>query len=148
MQKTELSQQKPIVVVAAIIRDQKRILISKRSAASRFGANQWEFPGGKLEFAESPEDCLKREIREELNLEIEVESFFDLVSHVYRDEQSALHVVLLSYFARVIGGELQMKEVADARWIEPGELTQFKFAAADIPFVDKILQGQSALTRA
>lgn len=129
----------PLLVVAAIIRDGDRILISQRPAGSRLEGGKWEFPGGKVEFAEHPEDCLRREIREELDLEVEVESFFDLVSHVYEGDGIKAHVVILAYLARVIGGELKFLEVADARWIERVNLRDYDFARADLPFIERLL---------
>lgn len=138
MQKSEGSRPRPLVVVAAVIRDGDKILIAQRASSSRFGAGQWEFPGGKLEFGETPEECLVREIKEELNLEIEVEKLFDVVSHVYDDGAAALHVIILGYFAKVVGGILEMREVADARWVRKNEFANFTFASADVPFVERL----------
>ena len=70
------------VVTAALIRDDRKILIAKRGGGKKFG-KQWEFPGGKLNRGETPEACLRREIREELNLEIQVDEHFCTVHHQY-----------------------------------------------------------------
>lgn len=130
----------PLLVAAAIIHDGQRFLIAQRQADSKLEAGKWEFPGGKVEFAEHPSACLAREIKEELNLEIEVESFYDLVSHIYDVPPVKAHIVILAYLARVTGGEMRLLEVADARWIERAELANHDFAAADIPLVERLLR--------
>ncbi len=128
----------PVLVASAIIHEGERFLISRRLPDAKIEAGKWEFPGGKVEFGEHPEACLRREIREELNLEIEVESFYQLVSHVYTASPRLAHVVLLCYFARVTGGELQCLDVAEAKWVNRDELKDYDFAVADIPVVAKL----------
>jgi 8-oxo-dGTP diphosphatase len=95
----------PLLVTAAILQKEGKVLIAQRKHDSKFEAGRWEFPGGKVEFMEHPEACLVREIREELNIEIEIDRFFALNSHVYRGETD-LHVVLLAYLCRYKAGEL------------------------------------------
>lgn len=130
----------PLLVAAAIIHDGQRFLIAQRQADSKLEAGKWEFPGGKIEFGEHPSACLVREIKEELNLDIEVERFFDLVSHVYDVPPIKAHVVILAYMTRVTGGEMKFLEVADAHWIDRTELANYQFAAADIPLVARLLR--------
>lgn len=142
MNQTSSSKERPVLVTAALIRDKDRILIAQRKADSSVEPSKWEFPGGKVEYGEHPEDCLIREIREELDLEIEVESLFDVTSHVYPLASGRLHIVLLCYFCRTKSGELKKLDVQDAIWVQPLQLREFTYAAADIPVVEKFLRLQ------
>jgi len=126
---------KTIVVTAAIINEGNKYLIAQRKK----GTHQemlWEFPGGKVEPGESPENCLAREIDEELHLKIEVSRIYQVVSYNYVDR----HVILLCYLCGVIDGEPETVDCADFRWVTPGEMPNFNFAPADIPVVEKLLQ--------
>jgi 8-oxo-dGTP diphosphatase len=139
-----LNKPKPLLVTAAIIHglgDQENsILIAQRRSDDRFAPLCWEFPGGKVEFAEDPRVCLKREIKEELNIEIEVGEVFDVSSHVYNLDDERLHVVLLFYSCRCISGQLTPLEVADVRWIKREELGSFDWAPADVVVVQRLLK--------
>lgn len=118
-----------------------RILIARRKLSSPFEGGKWEFPGGKVEFQESPEACLVREIKEELDLDIEVASLFDVSSHVYRSGERVLHVVLLCFEARVLNDsheKMRAIDVEEARWVSVSELGDYEFAGADVPFVEKL----------
>lgn len=132
--------EKPVVVCAAIIQNEssKKILIAKRNADAKVEAGKWEFPGGKLEFGESPNDCLTREIKEELDLGIEVGELFDVVSHVYKDSQKEAHVVLLCYLCKTSETKFKLIDVADAKWISPSEFDAFDWAVADLPPLAKL----------
>lgn len=124
---------KTIVVTAAIIKDGKKFLIAQRKK----GAHQemlWEFPGGKVEPGESPESCLAREIREELNLIIQVEDIFQVVSHNYQDR----HIILLCYNCLLVDGQPEKLDCQDFRWVTGEEMTGYEFAPADIPVVEKL----------
>ncbi|MCM2281768.1 MAG: (deoxy)nucleoside triphosphate pyrophosphohydrolase [Bdellovibrionaceae bacterium] len=126
----------PIVVTAAVIERDGKILIAQRKPDSTFEALKWEFPGGKLEAGETPEACLVREIKEELDLEIAVKDFVGLSSHVYRaDPGEALHIVLLCYRCALVKGEERAVDVHALKWISPQELVSYDFAAADVPLV-------------
>ena len=129
---------KPLLVTAAVIKKGEYILIAQRKADSRLEPNKWEFPGGKLEQYEHPEECLRREIKEELNLNIEIQDLLTVVSHVYDTLHGKTHVILLTYLATVSGGELQLIDCQDAQWITAGEFSNFSFAAADLPIINKI----------
>lgn len=124
-----------IIVTAAIIEDGGKILITQRKK----GANEelkWEFPGGKLEEGESPEECLIREIKEELGIDIEVEQAFDIIYHEY----SKITILLLVYKCKLLGGNIQAIDCNDFVWILPEEMTKYTFAEADIGVVKKILE--------
>lgn len=121
-------------VVAAIIKDQDQLLIAKRHSKDPL-AGKWEFPGGKMEPGETPEEGLVREIREELRVEVKIESFYD--DNVYGPkDQEAIH--LLFYWAKVLSGEVTSVVHDDVKWINIKELARFDFAPADIPIVKRL----------
>lgn len=113
-------------VAAAVIRRTNKILITKRPEKGLLGG-LWEFPGGKKEPNESLEECLKREIREELNIEIEVEEPFFKVRHAYSHFRITLHC----FFCRKLKGRMTPIGVMDYRWVMPFELDLFPFPRAD-----------------
>lgn len=126
----------PLIVTAAVLRKDGRILITRRLEGKRH-AGLWEFPGGKLEKEESPEACLRREIREELDLEIEVGAIFAVVHHRY--EWGA--VLILAYDCFPQGEAIRNLEVAEHRWVKPAEIASYPFLAADRPIVEKLTGG-------
>lgn len=124
-----------IIVTAAIIQDQGKLLIAQRKAGAHL-ALKWEFPGGKVEEGEHPEDCLKREIAEELGIKIEVGNIFKVVSHKYESK----HILLLCYLCNYLEGTVTAKDCHDFRWIWPRELRGYDFAEADLPVVELLLK--------
>lgn len=128
-----------IPVTAALIRRSEQILIAQRKP----GAHQellWEFPGGKVQFGERPEEGLSREIKEELGLTIRVDQLFSVESHVYGDR----HILLLVYTCTPAPGEKpRALDVGDFAWVTPAEMANYRFAPADVPIVAK-LQGFGA----
>ena len=130
------------VAAAIIVRDTSagvRILIAQRKSEASLEAGKWEFPGGKLEPLEHPEDCLRREIREELALEIEVDEIFDVASHIYQTASGPVHILLLCYLCRTTQADFKLLDVADARWVAVAELGDFEYAAADVATVAKLI---------
>jgi 8-oxo-dGTP diphosphatase len=117
-------------VAAAIIERGREILISQRLKDSQRGL-KWEFPGGKIEHGESPEECLRREIKEELDLDIRVGERLMVVEHQYED----LKVILYCHRCSYQGGEAKAKDCHDFRWVVAGDLTNFDFTEADRPVV-------------
>ncbi len=115
------------LVTAALIREDEKILIAQRGRRKRFGW-QWEFPGGKVRRGETPEDCLRREIKEELNLEIEVREHFCTVRHQYRD----FNIELMTFWCSIIGGTLKLEEHERVCWVTVPEMKQYSFVKADI----------------
>ncbi len=133
---------KTIRVAAAVIRDGNRIFATQRGYGEFEGG--WEFPGGKIEEGESPEDALKREIMEELETEIEVGELIDTVEYDYPD----FHLSMDCFFCKLISGNLILKEAEDARWLGRDELESVAWLPADIMLIDKIrkeLEGQENL---
>lgn len=122
-----------VLVTAAIIKDGAKYLIAQRKKGAHQGM-KWEFPGGKVERGEDPETCLKREIWEELNITIDVEEIFKVVSFNYEEK----HIVLLCYTCRIVEGEPVSIDCHDFRWVTPKEMRQYEFAPADQPVVDKL----------
>ncbi|MFQ5894603.1 MAG: (deoxy)nucleoside triphosphate pyrophosphohydrolase [Nitrospinota bacterium] len=117
-------------VVAAIVRRGGRILICQRPPGGPFGG-LWEFPGGKVEPGEEPERCLRREVREELGLEVEVGPLLWQTEHAYLH----LSVQLSFYECALRRGQARDLGVAAHRWARPGELLGFSFLPADAPLV-------------
>nr|WP_276576443.1 8-oxo-dGTP diphosphatase MutT [Caldicoprobacter algeriensis] len=120
-------------VAAAIIIKNNKILIAQRAEGQKL-AGKWEFPGGKIEDGETPEECLKREIKEELDIDIEVDGFFGESVYTYGTET----ISLIAYKARFKGGQCKLKVHSRAEWVEPHELVNYDFAPADVPFVEKL----------
>lgn len=127
---------KQLVVTAAVIERQGEILLAQRKPDTHQGL-KWEFPGGKLEWGEDPRQGLCREIREELGIEIEVGEVVEVVSHTYEDR----HIVLIGYKCRYLSGTVQLLDVHDVRFVQPDQLLKFDLAPADIPIVERLLQG-------
>jgi len=120
-------------VTAAIIEREGRILIARRKRDDRFGG-LWEFPGGKLEPEESPEQCLKRELFEELGIEAKIGKFIFAAPYF----SSFLSIELLVYEVAYVSGEFKLHDHDEVQWVLPEELDKFEFAEPDIPVVNKI----------
>ena len=123
---------KSIRVVAAVIRRGDRIFATQKGYGNYKG--WWEFPGGKIEAGESPEDALKREIREELDTEIAVQ---DLITEIEYDYPE-FHMYMKCYWCTVVSGSLVLKEAEDARWLTKEELFSVKWLPADKDVLEKI----------
>ena len=118
---------KTIKVVAAIIRDANgRILCTQRGYGE--WKDWWEFPGGKLEAGETPEEALMREIREELSTEIRVDEFLCTVDYDY----PTFHLTMHCYLCSLLTGALHLNEHKAARWLEICELGSVKWLPADV----------------
>jgi 8-oxo-dGTP diphosphatase len=127
---------KHYTVSAAIIVENKKILCVQRNKGKYdYISYKYEFPGGKLEEGENEEDALKREIAEELNLEIDVAEKFLVVTHEYLDFDLTMH----SYLCKANTEKLVLKEHIDAKWLFKNELIELDWAAADLPIVSKLI---------
>lgn len=130
----EIHETPIIPVLAAIIRDESgRVLVARRKIHLSNGG-KWEFPGGKLFPGESPEQCLAREIREEMGIEIEVLEPFHLVNFTYPEKS----ILLIGYICRVTGGNWHLTDHDQICWVEKGSLREYDFSAADLPIVEKL----------
>lgn len=128
---------KHITVVAAVIVHNKKNLCVKRGPAKHdYISEKWEFPGGKVEENETNIDAIIREIKEELNMDIQVDTFFTTVNHDYPDFKLTMHTFLCSCDSR----ELTLTEHIDFKWLNKSELKDLDWAAADIPIVEKLIE--------
>jgi 8-oxo-dGTP diphosphatase len=118
-----------VQVAAGIITRDGRYLITRRKAGAHLGG-LWEFPGGKREVGESLEDCLRREAREELGIEITDPALFRCLRHDYPEKSVELY-----FFKCGIRGEAKAIECEDLRWVTAAELSSFEFPPADRPLV-------------
>ncbi|BAU29577.1 8-oxo-dGTP diphosphatase [Aneurinibacillus soli] len=123
------------VVGAVLVNENDEILCALRSQAMSL-PGMWEFPGGKIEAGESPQDALRREIKEELGIEITVGELIADVTHEY----PAVIVRLLTYYARMINSEVVpiAAEHEKLEWLGRDELAKLEWAPADIPTVERI----------
>ena len=121
-------------VVAAVLEKDGKILIAKRKRGSVLGG-KWEFPGGKIEPGETPQICLKRELKEEFDIETEIGDFFCSSKFRY----SFVPIELLVYKATYISGELKLSEHDDMKWVSREELSGYDFMDADKPVVRKLV---------
>lgn len=128
----EHDKMKEIKVVAAIIVENNKIFASQRGYGDFKGG--WEFPGGKIEAGELPQEALVREIREELDTEIEVGDLIDTIEYDYPN----FHLSMECYWAKVTSGDLVLKEHAAAKWLTRDELDSVEWLPADITLIDKI----------
>ncbi|PKL92119.1 MAG: 8-oxo-dGTP diphosphatase MutT [Candidatus Goldiibacteriota bacterium HGW-Goldbacteria-1] len=118
-----------IKVAAAIIMKGEKVLITKR-AKDDAHALKWEFPGGKAEKGETLKKCLKREIKEELNLEIKVGDLFEVTA--------VDKIELTSFLCEIVSGDLTLNVHEDSKWVKIPNLTRYDFAPADIGAVKKL----------
>ncbi|MGB5812427.1 MAG: 8-oxo-dGTP diphosphatase MutT [Polyangiales bacterium] len=123
----------PSVVAAAVIVADGNVLLTKRRDDQHLGG-MWEFPGGKLEAGESPEQALVRECREECGIEIEVGSIIDVAFHRYPDKD----ILLLFYRCAHIAGDVQHLQVADHAWVGRDRLDQYELPPADVGVVARV----------
>lgn len=127
---------KNIHVVAAVICDcldkKSKIFATARGYGEFKGG--WEFPGGKVEPGETPQEALKREIMEELNTEIHVGDLIDTIEYDY----PTFHLSMDCFWAEVLEGTLELKEAEAAKWLTKDELDSVEWLPADIILIEKI----------
>jgi 8-oxo-dGTP diphosphatase len=123
---------KHIEVVAAIIRKRDKIFATQRGYGE--WKDWWEFPGGKMEAGETPEEALKREIREELSTEISVDEFLYTVDYDYPQ----FHLTMHCYLCSLMTDSLHLNEHEAAKWLTKDELDGVKWLPADVEVVEVI----------
>ena len=123
---------KSIRVVAAVIRDRDRIFATQRGYGNYKG--WWEFPGGKIEAGETPQEALKREIREELDTLVEVGDLVACVEYDYPE----FHLSMDCFWCTVVEGKLTLNEAEDARWLSKDSLMSVKWLPADLEVLEAI----------
>ena len=130
--KWEKLEMKTINVVAAVIISDNKVFATQRGYGDFKGG--WEFPGGKLESNETPEEALVREIKEELETEIEIVEYLDTVEYDY----PKFHLSMACYICKIKCGKLVLKEHEDAKWLTKDTLREVEWLPADIEIIDKI----------
>lgn len=123
---------KTIRVVAAVIRKGEKIFATQRGYGDLKGG--WEFPGGKIEAGETPQEALKREILEELDTEISVGEWIDTIEYDY----PTFHLSMDCFWCEVVSGNLELKEAEDARWLTKETLDSVNWLPADITLIEKV----------
>lgn len=123
---------KIIKVVAAIIKDDNKIFATQRGYGEFKGG--WEFPGGKIEEGETPQEALVREIKEELDTVIEVGELIDTVEFDY----PAFHLSMDCFWCKIVSGDLVLKEHKAARWLTKDTLHSVEWLPADLGLIEKI----------
>jgi 8-oxo-dGTP diphosphatase len=126
---------KTVHVVGAVILNERREILCALRSKNMSLPGLWEFPGGKLEPGESPQQSLVREIKEELGCDIEVGEFITECTYQYPN----VIVHLSTYFARVVHGQPKAREHEKLAWLPLDRLKSLAWAPADIPTVDKLL---------
>ncbi|MBD2363173.1 8-oxo-dGTP diphosphatase MutT [Anabaena minutissima FACHB-250] len=130
MNKTTTLPPHKIIGVAIIWNDQQQILIDRRRQEGSMGG-LWEFPGGKIEFGETVEECIKREIYEELGIVIEVGEHLITIDHTY----THLRVTLTVHHCHLLSGVPQPLECDEVLWVNLDELEQFTFPQANTQII-------------
>ena len=121
-----------IEVVAAIIRKEDKVFATQRGYGE--WKDWWEFPGGKIEQGETPEEALKREISEELSAEINVDELFSTVDYDY----PKFHLTMHCYLCTLLTDAMHLNEHESARWLAKDELDNVKWLPADKSIIDKL----------
>ena len=124
-----------IDVTCAVIVDNGSVLVTQRGSGMN-RAGKWEFPGGKIKAGETPETCIIREIKEELNVDIYVISSLQPVIHSYLD----ITIRLIPYVAKISKGLIKLHEHSGYEWAEKEKLLFYDWAAADIPVAEQVMK--------
>lgn len=122
------------VACAIILNKERKILAAQRSFTMSLPL-KWEFPGGKIESNETPEQCIIREIKEELDIKISIIRPFTASQYIY----PTVTINLIPSICQYVSGEIFLKEHANYKWLNPNELLDLDWAEADIPIVKNYL---------
>lgn len=123
---------KTVRVVAAVILSNGKVFATQRGYGEFKG--KWEFPGGKIEDGESPQEALEREIKEELDTKIEVGEFIDTIEYDY----PTFHLSMDCFACKIIKGDLTLKEAEDSRWLTKDNIESVEWLPADASIIEKI----------
>lgn len=128
-----------IEVGAAVIEDEEGRLLIARRREGKSQAGLWEFPGGKLEPGESPQACIARELREEMNIEVQPGAILGSNEHAYANGT----IRLIAVRARYISGEIRLTDHDACEWVKLSRLSHYLFAPADVKFVEMLTRSES-----
>lgn len=126
---------KIIQVTAGVIKDNDKVLITRRAPKEDF-AGGWEFPGGKIEMNETPQDCLARELKEELNIDVSVGRLCTQVTHDYGNKK----INLIAFYCTIIAGEIRVSVHDAYRWVNIHDLLKYDLLPADVPIAKKVIK--------
>ncbi len=121
--------------VAVINNKQGKILIDRRKETGEMGG-LWEFPGGKIELGETIEECIKREVKEELDIEIIVGDRLTTITHTYK----TFNVTLYVHNCQHLSGTPQPLECEEIHWVEPAQMNQYQFPQANTQIINLLQQ--------
>ncbi len=136
-----LDSKKHIHVTCAIIEQGGLVLAAQRSASMSLPL-KWEFPGGKIELRESPEDCLRRELMEEMSIGVSVDRALPLNTHDY----PSFTVTLYPFVCTIESGEIALHEHAAITWLPPTKMYSLDWAEADLPLIESYLASAKSST--
>ena len=128
------------VTCAIIVDDTNSVLVTQRSASMKLPL-KIEFPGGKIEEGETPSECLVREIKEELNLDIKI--LFEMPANIHHYVEFSIN--LIPFVCKVIGGSIELREHESYQWLNPSELLDQDWAEADVPIVENYLSSLNTI---
>lgn len=124
---------KAIEVVAAVIKHNNKIFITRRGYGEFI--DLWEFPGGKMEPGETREEALIREIKEELELDIDVSNYLTTIDYDYE----GFHLTMHCYICTICGGQLHLNAHNDAKWVTLEEIAALPWVPADLQVIEKLI---------
>lgn len=127
---------KTIRVVGAVIEDDDQNILCAQRPTGKNLALKWEFPGGKIELGETPDEALKRELIEEMSLTISIGEKITTTTYEY----DFGIVELTTYYSKILAGEIQLLEHVQMKWVNPEEIEKLDWAPADIPAIEIIKQ--------
>lgn len=125
---------KTVNVVATIIKKDNKIFATQRGYGEF--KDGWEFPGGKVEENETPEEAIVREIKEELNTIIKVDKYLDTIEYDY----PKFHLSMKCFMCSIVEGNLDLLEAEDARWLDKDSINSVNWLPADITILDKVIE--------
>ena len=127
---------KMIEVAAAVIENSGKYFADQRGRGE--WKDWWEFPGGKIEPGESPEEALKREIREELDTDLSIDRFLMTIDYDY----PAFHLRMHCYLCRLSGSGPKLLEAEDSRWLSPSDLLSVRWLPADAKLIESLSESK------
>ncbi len=129
---------RPIVGIGAVIARRGMVLLARRG--SEPGRNKWSVPGGLVELGETVEETIVREVKEETNLDVEVDSLVDVVNNLVRDAEGKVryHFVILDFFANVKGGSLRAdSDLLEVKWVPLDQVESFDLTSTFREFLER-----------